>query len=93
MKDARKLWIVCEGGWSTGRPTRAVLRSKPGACIRVLAEAEVEEGSELFILYKAGQGDLVLAASIRREVVERLRERLGKVGTSYEIAPLPVTRE
>jgi hypothetical protein len=94
-KELRKLWVVCEGGPLSGRPVRALLAPpRTGARVRIAVEASAARtGNRVFILYKTGYGDLVLAASADRAPLETIRARLGRAAPQYAIESIPVEEE
>jgi hypothetical protein len=57
--------------------------------IKVRVAVEQDGPAEVFLLYRRGDGDLVIGAS---DVLEALRNRLGHSAAAYEIAAVPVVR-
>jgi hypothetical protein len=48
------------------------------------------EGSTLYVLHRAGHGDLVVAAGLETGPLEVARKNLGRAADSYAITPVPV---
>ena len=87
------LYVDFEGLRGARRPISARPRApRSGIKVRVPVDAEVFEGGSVFLLYRRGNGDLVLGASAKRDVLESMRARLGQMAQAYEIASVPVVR-
>jgi hypothetical protein len=57
---------------------------------RVIIEIEETQSPSAFVLFRSDNGDLVLAASPRRDPVEAARRRLGALAEKYSIADVPL---
>lgn len=87
------LYVEFEGGRGDRRPVSAKPRApRSGIKVRIPVEPDVFRAGSVFLLYRRGNGDLVLGASARRDVLETMRARLGNMAHSYEIASVPVVR-
>jgi hypothetical protein len=60
--------------------------------IKVRVAVEQDAPAEVFLLYRRGDGDLVIGAWVKKDVLEALRNRLGHSAAAYEIAAVPVVR-
>ena len=78
-------------GGERGRPV-AVSRKARLRGRRVMVEIDREAllASSVFLLHRADMSEIVLAASTQRQIVERVRARLGTAATAYEITSVPV---
>jgi hypothetical protein len=59
---------------------------------RILVEIhpEMSKDDSLFVLFRVGSIELILAASNDREQLKAIRQRLGTVARHYDIAKVPV---
>lgn len=85
------LYVLFEGGRGSRRPVSARPRA-PRSGIKVRVAVEQDAAAEVFLLYRRGDGDLVIGASVKKDVLEALRSRLGHSAAAYEIAAVPVVR-
>lgn len=87
------LYVDFEGLRGERRPISARPRApRSGIKVRIPVDAEVFHGGSVFLLYRRGNGDLVLGASAKRDVLESMRAKLGRMAQAYEIAAVPVVR-
>lgn len=85
------LYVLFEGGRGDRRPVSARVRApRTGIKVRVSLELAALEAESVFLLYRRGDGDLVIGASLERESLEVLRGTLGRSAAAYEIAAVPV---
>jgi len=88
-----QLYVEFEGSRGERRPVSARPRApRSGIKVRVPVEPEVFDAGSVFLLFRRGDGDMVLGASARRDVLESLRRKLGDSAAAYEIAAVPVVR-
>ena len=94
MIDAQpSLYVEFEGLRGDRKPISARPRApRSGIKVRIPVEPEVFTAGSVFLLYRRGNGDMVLGASHNRDVLEGVRLKLGSSATSYEIAAVPVVR-
>ncbi len=87
------LYVEFEGARGERRPVSARPRApRSGIKVRVAVEQEAVEAARVFLLYRRGDGDMVIGASARKEPLEALRTRLGRSAHAYEISEIPVLR-
>ena len=87
------LYVQFEGVRGDRRPVRAQPRApRSGIKVRVQVESEAPAATQIFLLFRRGYGDLVLGASVRRELLDEARARLGKSAAEYVVAAVPVLR-
>lgn len=60
--------------------------------MRVAVEQEAIQSLQVYLLFRRGDGDMVIGASSRRDPLEAIRSRLGRSAAAYEIAAVPVVR-
>lgn len=85
------LYVLFEGGRGSRRPILARPRP-PRDGIKVRVAVEQDAAAEVFLLFRRGDGDLVIGASVKKDVLEALRSRLGHSAAAYEITAVPVVR-
>jgi hypothetical protein len=89
-----RLYVVFEGSRGDRRPVSARPRApRSGIKVRVAVEAEAIRSLQIFLLFRRGDGDMVIGASASRELLEGMRARLGRSADAYEIAAVPVVRQ
>ncbi|MGZ6141752.1 MAG: hypothetical protein ACXWLM_00345 [Myxococcales bacterium] len=73
----------------------AASRKQRGAGARVTLEVEPEalHAGSVFVLYRAGGAEVVVAGSVHRARVEAALQGLGEAGAAYRIAIVPVEDE
>lgn len=87
------LYVLFEGTRGDRRPVSARPRApRSGIKVRVLVEQEALHDQRVFLLYRRGDADMVIGASARREILEELRNKLGRSAASYEISEIPVLK-
>jgi DNA-binding IclR family transcriptional regulator len=83
--------VIMEGERGERRPVAVLKKPRPsGPRVTVDIEREAFGIGSVFLLYRTGGGDLVLAASADRQVVETIQRQLGSASDSYRIASVPV---
>lgn len=89
------LYVLFEGCRGDRRPVSARPRApRSGIKVRVAVEQEaIKALQQIFLLFRRGDGDMVIGASSRRDPLEALRSRLGRSADAYEIAAVPVVRQ
>ncbi len=93
MEERANLYVLFEGARGDRRPVAARASApRSGIKVRVAVEPEAIEAARVFLLYRRGDGDMVIGASSRKEPLEELRTKLGRSAVSYEIAAIPVLR-
>jgi hypothetical protein len=87
----KHVFIVCAGAPGTRVPTTAsLLAPRWGPRVRLPVDPALAEGSTLYVLHRAGHGDLVVAAGMDTAPLEEARRNLGRAADSYAITPVPV---
>jgi hypothetical protein len=87
----KHVFIVCSGAPGTRTPTTAsLLAPRWGPRVRLPVDPALGEGSTLYVLHRAGHGDLVVAAGLATGPLEEARKNLGRAADSYSITPVPV---
>ena len=87
----KHVFIVCSGASGTRSPTTAsLLAPRWGPRVRLSVDPALAEGSTLYLLHRAGHGDLVVAAGLSTAPLELARKNLGRAADSYAITPVPV---
>lgn|GEM_PF-1527814 len=87
------LYVLFEGARGDRRPVSARPRApRSGIKVRVAVEHEALSAAKVYLLFRRGDGDMVIGASAHAAVLEVLRSRLGRSAGSYEIAAVPVVR-
>jgi hypothetical protein len=85
------LYVLFEGIRGDRRPVQARARApRSGIKVRVAVEPQALHDQRLFLLYRKGDGDMVLGASAHRAVLEELRGKMGRAGDAYVIAEIPI---
>ena len=88
------LYVEFEGCRGDRRPVSARPRApRSGIKVRVAVEQEAIRSLQVFLLFRRGDGDMVIGASASRDPLEEMRIRLGRSADSYEIAAVPVVRK
>ena len=88
------LYVLFEGCRGDRRPVAARPRApRSGIKVRVAVEQEAIRSLQVYLLFRRGDGDLVIGASSRRDPLEAIRSRLGRSAGAYEIAAVPVVRQ
>ena len=86
------LYLRFEGSRGARRPVSARAKApRSGIKVRVAVEVEAIAAARVFLLYRRGDGDMVIGASARKDVLEAVRTRLGNA-EAYEITAIPVLR-
>jgi hypothetical protein len=86
------LYVLFEGSRGARRPVSARSRApRRGIKVRVAVESEAIAAARVFLLHRRGDGDMVIGASARQDVLEAVRTRLGNA-QAYEITAVPVLR-
>lgn len=86
-----RLYVQFEGARGARRPVRACVRApRSGIKVRVLVEDVAASMGQVFLLYRRGYGDMVLGGSVRRDLLEEARARLGSAAAEYVIQAVPV---
>lgn len=87
------LYVLFEGSRGDRRPISARPRApRSGIKVRVAVEQEALSAAKVYLLFRRGDGDMVIGASAHQGVLEVLRNRLGRSAGRYEIAAVPVVR-
>lgn len=87
------LYVLFEGSRGDRRPTSVRPRApRSGIKVRVAVEQEAIRTLQVYLLFRRGDGDMVIGASSRRDSLEVIRSRLGGSADAYEIAAVPVVR-
>ena len=87
----KHVFIVCAGAPGSRAPTTAsLLAPRWGPRVRLAVDPALTEGSTLYVLHRAGHGDLVVAAGLETAPLEVARANLGRAAGSYAITPVPV---
>jgi hypothetical protein len=87
------LYVLFEGARGERRPVSARPRApRSGIKVRVAVEKAAIESARVFLLFRRGDGDMVIGASATKELLEAMREKLGRSAGAYEIAAVPVVR-
>ena len=85
------LYVEFEGAQGESRPVRARRRSSRGGRRVIVRLAHGDEPEDhVFLLVRRGHGDLILAASARRETLEAMQAGLGRAKDAYDVAQVPV---
>ena len=93
MNELANLYVLFEGRRGDRRPIEARARApRSGIKVRVAVEQEALRTARVFLLYRRGDGDMVIGASAKKEPLEEVRAKLGRAAASYEIAAIPVQR-
>lgn len=92
--DSRaSLYVLFEGSRGDRRPVSARPRApRSGIKVRVAVEQAAIVAAQVFLLFRRGDGDMVIGASASRDLLEAARTRLGRSAHAYEIAAVPVVR-
>jgi len=86
------LYVLFEGSRGARRPVSARARApRRGIKVRVLVEHEAIAAARVYLLHRRGDGDMVIGASAKKDVLEAMRTQLGNAG-AYEITAIPVLR-
>ena len=87
----KSFYVLCEGHRGTRKPVSVCPRApRSGIKVRVTLDQAVVQGRQVYLLYRRGDGDLILGASGHRSRLEAIRGRLGRAAEAYEIAALPI---
>lgn len=87
------LYVLFEGTRGDRRPISARPRApRSGIKVRVAVEQEALRALQVYLLFRRGDGDMVIGASSRRDPLEAIRSRLGGSAEAWEIAAVPVIR-
>lgn len=94
MSEPRaSLYVLFEGRRGDRRPVMVCPRApRSGIKVRVSVEREAFDTRQVFLLYRRGDGDMVIGASAKAQPLEELRARFGRLAASYEIAAIPLHR-
>ena len=86
------LYVLFEGARGHRRPIEARAKApRAGIKVRVLVETQALSAARVFLLFRRGDGDMVIGASATAAPLEAVRARLGQP-EAYEIAAVPVQR-
>lgn len=84
-------YVLFEGERGRRKPVSICPRApRRGIKVRVALDQEAVLRRQVFLLYRRGDGDLVLGASGQRSRLEVFRGRLGRAADAYEIVALPI---
>lgn len=85
------LYVRFEGPRGSRKPVAAAPRApRTGIKVRVSVEPVALERKTVYLLYRRGDGDMLLAASAHREVAEGVLGRIDPTGRDYLIEAVPV---
>ena len=94
LESRANLYVLFEGSRGDRRPVSARPRApRSGIKVRVAVEQEAIRCLQVYLLFRRGDGDLVIGASSRRDPLEAIRLGLGRSAEAYEIAAVPVLRQ
>ena len=92
-RPRKHVFIVCEGETGASRPKLATLLApRWGPRVRIAVDPETGDGSALFLLHRAGHGDLVVAAGAGPAPLDEARLRLGRAAAAYAITEVKVVK-
>ena len=85
------LYVQFEGMRGDRRPVSAQQRApRTGIKVRIQVEQSAVDAERVYLLYRRGNGDLVLGASGQKSALEQMLLKLGPAARQYEISAIPV---
>ena len=91
--DRASLYVLFEGSRGDRRPVSARSRApRSGIKVRVAVDHQAIDAAQVFLLFRRGDGDMVIGASATKPPLEELRTRMGRSAAAYEIAAVPVLK-
>ncbi len=76
------------------RPVAASRKQRgAGARVTLPVEPEALHAPSVYVLYRSGAPEVVVAGSVHRDRVEAALRALGEAGAAYRIASIPVEDE
>jgi hypothetical protein len=84
-------YVDFDGASGERRPVSVRSRARRGGRhVKVRIEPDAAAVGAVYLLFRRGDGDLILSASTRIEEVEAVRGKLGSNRFAYEITSVPV---